>query len=348
MRRPARGRPGGSIRAPIDRRTKGLTTESASRPRSGRAVWKTPVLYSGPLPPGDPRHPRSPGAERLPPSGYPPLWKGLVDRHGDSVLRTRGARSLGTRPGTCPRGAARDHGRHVVRRRRARSPSTTACSRSRVPSDMVRERLQHNHLDLIRARQRPRRSRAVRVEIDADRGRARMRHPRGDAPDPVAAAGHSTRAAPVGAGRLGRTARWARPGLPFPELHVRRVRARTVQPVRARGGHGRRRGAAVEGLQPAVHLRRRGAGQDPPADRRRPSHVPAQAEPPREVRHVGAVRHRVHQGGPRAAGRQLPPAVPRGRRAAGRRHPVPRQARGDADRVLPHVQPPARRRASRS
>ena len=84
-----------------------------------------------------------------------------------------------------------------------------------------------------------------------------------------------------------------------------------------------------------------GSGQDAPADRGRPSHVPAQAEPPREVRDVGAVRDGVHQGGPRAPGRPLPAEVPRGRRPARRRHPVPGQARGDADRVLPHVQPPA-------
>ena len=100
---------------------------------------------------------------------------------------------------------------------------------------------------------------------------------------------------------------------------------------------------AVDRVQPAVHLRRGRSGQDPPADRRRAPHAPAQPGDPREVRDLRAVRDRVHQVGARAPGRLVPSALPRGGRPARRRHPVPRQARGDADRVLPHVQPPARR-----
>ena len=50
---------------------------------------------------------------------------------------------------------------------------------------------------------------------------------------------------------------------PVPQLHVRRVRPRPVEPVRARGRDGGRRGAAVDGVQPAVHLRRRRASARP-------------------------------------------------------------------------------------
>jgi hypothetical protein len=76
MRRPARGRPGGKYTSAHRRRTKGLTTESASRPRSGRALWKTPVLYSGPLhPPANP-----PGAGQAPvrPQITSPEWLSTV------------------------------------------------------------------------------------------------------------------------------------------------------------------------------------------------------------------------------------------------------------------------------
>ena len=43
---------------------------------------------------------------------------------------------------------------------------------------------------------------------------------------------------------------------PEPEVHVRPVRDRLVEPLRARGRARRRRGAGA-GLQPALHLRRR-------------------------------------------------------------------------------------------
>ena len=58
-------------------------------------------------------------------------------------------------------------------------------------------------------------------------------------------------------------------GHPQPALHVRPVRHRRVQPLRARGRALGRRGAGP-GLQPALHLRAGGAGQDPPAPRDRP------------------------------------------------------------------------------
>jgi hypothetical protein len=70
--RPARRKYTGAHRC----RTKGLTTESASRPRLGRAVWKSPVLYSGPLhPPANPR--RAVGSA---PDSLPPRLSTIVER----------------------------------------------------------------------------------------------------------------------------------------------------------------------------------------------------------------------------------------------------------------------------
>ena len=54
-----------------------------------------------------------------------------------------------------------------------------------------------------------------------------------------------------------------------PEVHVRDVRHRLVQPVRPRR-RGRGGRVAGQGVQPAVHLRRLRAGQDAPAARDRP------------------------------------------------------------------------------
>ena len=49
-----------------------------------------------------------------------------------------------------------------------------------------------------------------------------------------------------------------------PEVHLRLVRHRLVEPLRPRGRARRRRGAGA-GLQPALHLRRHRARQDAPA-----------------------------------------------------------------------------------
>ena len=136
------------------------------------------------------------------------------------------------------------------------------------------------------------------------------------------------------------------PGLPFPNYTFESVRPRPFEPVRARGGDGGRRGAAEQGVQPAVHLRRRRSRQDAPARRDRAPDAPAQPAAPREVRDERELHGRVHQGGARAAGLSVRRALPRRRRAARRRHPVPRQTRGDADRVLPHVQRAPRERTT--
>ena len=55
-----------------------------------------------------------------------------------------------------------------------------------------------------------------------------------------------------------------------PELHLRRLRGRRVEPVRARRQQGGR-DPARRSLQPALHLRRRRAREDPPRQRHRPS-----------------------------------------------------------------------------
>jgi hypothetical protein len=58
--------------------TQGLTTESASRPPARREVWKTTVLWS---PPPSPGHATRSSSDRNPSprTGYPPVWKGLVE-----------------------------------------------------------------------------------------------------------------------------------------------------------------------------------------------------------------------------------------------------------------------------
>ena len=88
------------------------------------------------------------------------------------------------------------------------------------------------------------------------RNRARRGHPAGPAPGRRRSAverpvPHPRRAGPA-----------------EPEVHLRDLRHRLVQPVRPRG-RGRGRRGAGQGLQPAVHLRRLRAGQDPPAARDR-------------------------------------------------------------------------------
>ncbi len=134
-------------------------------------------------------------------------------------------------------------------RSRATSWRTTA-SRSRVPNDFTREWIEGHFLDLI-----ARRARATR---------------------PARSSGSSSSSRERGAACAGTTARQpgprARPRARRghePEVHVRLVRDRLVQPLRARGRARRRRGAGP-GLQPALHLRRHRPRQDAPApgDRR--------------------------------------------------------------------------------
>ena len=126
-------------------------------------------------------------------------------------------------------------------------------------------------------------------------------------------------------------------------LHVRPVRHRCLEPLRPRGRALGRRDAGP-GLQPAVHLRAGRSRQDPPPARDRP---PRAGDVRQEARplHVDRVVHeRLRRGDPRRtpdAG--VPAPLPRARRAADRRHPVPRAQPAAPGGVLPHVQPAPRR-----
>ena len=115
--------------------------------------------------------------------------------------------------------------------------------------------------------------------------------------------------------------------------------------VRARGRDGRGRSPALPRLQPAVRLRRRASAR-PTSCSPSGAHDAAQPARARALRHERELHDRVHPRGARPPRVSLPAAVPRHRRAAPRRRAVPRSCRRDADRVLPHVQPPAPTRAA--
>jgi chromosomal replication initiator protein len=91
-------------------------------------------------------------------------------------------------------------------------------------------------------------------------------------------------------------------------------------------------------LQPAVPLRRRRPGQNPPAARHRPRDPAPPPRPQGPLPGRRAVRQRAHQLAPLQVACRLPRALSRHRRAARRRHPVPRQQGADAGGVLPHLQ----------
>ena len=123
-----------------------------------------------------------------------------------------------------------------------------------VPNDFTREWIEGHFLGLIGA--------AVQ-DVDrlasADRAAARRRRPRRE-DGRGAGRGRASRAAPI--------ASPARERRLQPEVHVRLVRHRLVEPVRARGRARRRRGAGP-GVQPALHLRRHRPRQDAPPARDR-------------------------------------------------------------------------------
>jgi chromosomal replication initiator protein len=79
-----------------------------------------------------------------------------------------------------------------------------------VPSALVRERLQHNHLSLIEEAAAEIAGHPVKIEFLVDEG---MRHPLGDAPEPVAA---PAIAAPPSVAAASPTVALGAPGLPFP------------------------------------------------------------------------------------------------------------------------------------
>ncbi len=93
-----------------------------------------------------------------------------------------------------------------------------------------------------------------------------------------------------------------------PEVHLRDLRHRRQQPVRARR-RGRRRRGAGQGLQPAVHLRRLRAGQDPPAARHRPLRAQPLPGRPGALRELRGVHQRLHQQHPRRQGQRASSAA---------------------------------------
>ncbi len=134
----------------------------------------------------------------------------------------------------------------------------------------------------------------------------------------------------------------------LPEVHVRLVRHRLVQPLLARGGARRRRGARA-GVQPAADPRRHRARQDAPAAGDRPVRPRPSSEPGRALRHLRDVHERVRRGPPRQAHRRVQAALPRAlRRPARRRRAVPRGQGAHPGGVLPHLQHASTRPASRS
>jgi chromosomal replication initiator protein len=79
-----------------------------------------------------------------------------------------------------------------------------------VPSALVRERLQHNHLSLIEEAAADVTGHPVKIEFVVDEG---MRHPLGDVPEPVVAPTITTQPSPAATSQ---TVVLGAPGLPFP------------------------------------------------------------------------------------------------------------------------------------
>ena len=137
--------------------------------------------------------------------------------------------------------------------------------------------------------------------------------------------------------RVARVARDSR-GRAEPQVHVRPLRHRVVQPVRARRGTRGRRSAGA-GVQPTLHLREDGPRQDPSAPGDRTLRPPALTSLDDAVRDQRDVHERVHRRRPRAvADRRLQASLPQLRHPPRRRHPVLRGQGADPGRVLPHVQ----------
>ena len=133
-----------------------------------------------------------------------------------------------------------------------------------------------------------------------------------------------------------------------PEVHLRDLRHRLVQPVPARR-RGRGLRGAGQGLQPAARLRRLRAGQDPPAARDRSLRAQPLHRRPGALRVERGVHQRVHQRDPRRPAGPVQAPLPRRRRPADRRHPVPGGQDPDPGGVLPHLQhAPQRQQADRA
>ena len=133
--------------------------------------------------------------------------------------------------------------------------------------------------------------RAARARQAGKRRRQRPRHKRGKRSSrpqqPQEGRPQSGDALPGAAARTRRQRRHAhrrarRPLVAEPEVHLRNLRDRQLEPLCPCGGHGRRR-IAGQSLQPVLHVRRRRPRQDPPHARHR---QPRAAEPPRDARAI--------------------------------------------------------------
>ena len=102
-----------------------------------------------------------------------------------------------------------------------------------VPNDFTREWIEGHFLDLIGAAVRDATGHERRIQLSSSSARSSRRARSQDAPAQTRAPAFEHE----------------------PEVHVRLVRDRLVEPLRARGRARRRRGAGA-GVQPALHLRR--------------------------------------------------------------------------------------------
>ena len=129
-------------------------------------------------------------------------------------------------------------------------------------------------------------------------------------------------------------------------LQLRDVRRRLVKPARPGGLPGGRR-VPGEGLQPPVHLRRRGARQDPSAPGHRPPPHPESRASPDPVPLEREVHQRADRGDPPRQDRGVPAALPDHRPPPHRRHPVPVRQGAHPGGVLPHLRGPHAQAADR-
>ena len=119
-------------------------------------------------------------------------------------------------------------------------------------------------------------------------------------------------------------------------VHLRPVRHRRVEPLRARRRPlGRREPRPF--VQPAVHLRAGRAGQDPPPPRHRPPRAHGVPQQARALRVDRVVHERVRRRHPHQGDAELQAPLPRPRRAAHRRHPVPRTAQQELQEEFFHT-----------
>ena len=126
-------------------------------------------------------------------------------------------------------------------------------------------------------------------------------------------------------------------------LPLRAVRHRRGQPPGPRRRAGRRR-APRPGLQPAVPPCAARTGQDPPAARDRQLRRGLRGRHHRALHDRRVLHQPLHQRAQHEVARRLQARLPRRRRAADRRRPVPGQQGQDRGGVLSHLQRAVRER----